>query len=346
MKHINFDLGIKVISHAGYVPQENRYSNIELMKVHPAFMDQPQGRLAIFSRRMTEEFGFLNRSLSHLPGTPISPTELTTEDLAFKAMKMVEEKAPEWKPELFIHGTTTTSRYTGSQATSLAGQMGWHLPSYETRCGCATALGSMHLAWSLLKGPYTKVAIACAETLSKVINPNNRDDWFGMSDGAASIYIEKDEVNPDFKVIGSVFFTKGEHADLYTTTATLPPHQPGFESGGYFLNGDAGKLRIEAKDGYNEMLSLLLPDSKDRASVNWVIPHQVNLQLVKEVKEENSIGGELVLNAQEVGNIGGSSILYTLSECLSKSLFKKGDRILFMSVGGGLSVAGQIWEKC
>lgn len=346
MKHINFNLHVKIISSAGYIPENSFYTNIELMKVHPEFKDQPDTRLGIFSRRMAEEFGFLKRSLTHLPGTPITPQELTSEDLALTSIKKAQAKVPHWTPDVFIHGTTTTSRYTGSQATSLAGSMKWHLPSFETRCGCSTSLGSMHLAWSLLKGPFEKVAISCSETLSKVINPKNRDDWFGMSDGAATIYVEKNDQNPDFKIIGSVFFTKGEFADLYTTTATLPPSQEGLDKGGYFLNGDPNRLREEAKSGYNEMLKLLIPKEEDRASIRWIIPHQVNLALIKEVKAENNIGGDFILNAQEVGNIGGSSVLYTLCESLDKSLFKKGDRILLMSVGGGLSVSGQLWERC
>ena len=346
MKRIHFNLGIKIVASARFIPTETRYTNIELMKIHPAFKDQPESRLGIFSRRIVEEFGFLSRALVHLPGSPLTKDETTSEHLALTALKQVEKSASNWKPDLFIHGTTTTSRYSGSQGTALAGMMDWHLPSYETRCGCATSLASMHMAWSMMAGPFRKIAICCSETMSKVINAQNRDDWFGMSDGAAAMFVEREDNNPEYRIVDSVFFTKGELSDLYTTRAPLPPSQDGIDSAGYFLNGDPLRLREEAKLGYNEMINLLLPNKQDREKINWVLPHQVNLQLLREVKSENGISGELLLNAQEVGNLGGTSILYSLCEAQDRKLFKKGDRILMMSVGGGLSIAGQVWEKC
>lgn len=350
MKSFDLNLPIKVKSVGTYVPTEFRFSNLEILRRHPEFQGQNDVRLNIFARRILEEFGFENRSLIHFPGTPPTDSEMTSEELALKVLQQTKSNLvmadSGWNPQLLVHGTTTTSRYTGSQATSLAGEMGWHVPSYETRTGCATALGCMHLTWMMMKAGYDRAAVVTSETLSKVINPKYRDDWFGMGDGAASFFVEKaEEKNADFKVLRSVFFTKGEFAELYTTPASLPPTEEGLESGGYYLHGDPLKLREQAKIGYQEMLDLLLPRTEDRQRLRWIIPHQVNLALVKEVKKEMNLGGEVLWSADRIGNIGGSVVLYTFCENYQKDLFKSGDLILMMSVGGGLSIAGQLWEK-
>lgn len=346
MKRANLDLGLRIRAAAGHIPSDCMYTSVEIMRRHPEFQGQSEGRYQIFSRRMIEEYGFEKRALTHFPGTPFAPNEQSTETLALISLRAAMAQAPGWTPDVFVHGTTTSSRYTGSQATSIAGTVGWHLPSYETRCGCATSLGSMHLVWTLIKGGMEKAALTCSETLSKVINPASRDDWFGLGDGAATLFVERDETNPEFRVLRSVYFTKGELADLYTTPALLPPTAEALAAGGYFLKGDPLRLREEAKKGYNEMLSALIPEESERRKLKWIVPHQVNLGLVREVVAENELPGELILNAQEIGNIGGTSILYSLTDAINKKTFASGDRFLMMSVGGGLSIAGQLWEKC
>ena len=51
------------------------------------------------------------------------------------------------------------------------------------------------------------------------------------------------------------------------------------------------------------------------------------------------------MNNNEIGNIGGASVLYTLSDAIQKNTFQAGDQILMMSVGGGLSYSMHLWEK-
>lgn len=349
MRAMELNLGLSIVGSANFLPPDKAFTNLEILRRHPEFQGQSETRLNIFARRIQQEFGFGTRNLVHFPGTPIDPHELTSEDLAKSALQKAFAATPllqpdqKFQPDVLIHGTTTTSRYTGSQATALAGAMGWSIPSYETRTGCATSLGVLHLGWILMQAGFSRLALSVGETLSKVINPLYRDDWFGMGDGASCLLLEKKQDHPQLRVRRSVFWTQGQFADLYTTPATLPPHQSGLSEGRYFLHGDPLQLREQAKKGYLEMLELLLPSPADRQSLRWIVPHQVNLGLVKEVVQDGKLAGEILWSAQEIGNIGGSSVMYTFVDHWQKGTFQKGDRILLMSVGGGLSIAGQLW---
>lgn len=53
---------------------------------------------------------------------------------------------------------------------------------------------------------------------------------------------------------------------------------------------------------------------------------------------------ELVWSADRVGNLGGTSVLFSLAEAWERRTFEPGDEILMMSVGGGLSYAMQHWR--
>src|SRR5262249_12679599 len=94
-----------------------------------------------------------------------------------------------------------------------------------------------------------------------------------------------------------------------------------------------------------ELVDALVPDHGERRAFRYVIPHQVSRALIDEVIAETGLGGEVLWNAREFGNLGGASVLFTLADALARNVFAAGDRILFLSVGGGLSMAGQIWES-
>ena len=79
--------------------------------------------------------------------------------------------------------------------------------------------------------------------------------------------------------------------------------------------------------------------------IQYFIPHQVNLSLILKVQDKYTFYPKRIWDAREIGNIGGSSILYSLSKLLKEHTFKSGDHILMMSVGGGISSSFQVWEK-
>lgn len=319
------------------------FSNIDLLRMNPDCKDWSEKKLELMSARITQEIGFTNRNWAHIPATPFTPDEPTTESLAFEATaRALNAKT---NVELFIHGTTTTRRYSGSQASSIMGQLGISCPAYETKAGCSTSLATLHMAYGFLSMGYPNVLVSVAETMSKVIHPQRRDDWFGMADGAATIWLEKANASQAQAIVLKSFFsTQGKLVDLYTTPADLPPRKEALENFGYCLTGDALALRAHAKEHYLEMLKNFLATPQDRQSIKWIVPHQVSRALTEEVKREADISGELLWSADRFGNLGGSAVLFTLAEALENKVFRPKDRVLLMSVGGGLSFACQLLE--
>lgn len=343
--NLNINLGIRIRSF-GTAVARNCFTNVDILKRHPQFKDQPEARLKIFSRRIEDEYGFDTRYMSHFPNDPMSDADETSESLALSALQTCSKGALNFIPDILIHGTTTTSRYSGSQATALAGKMSWPIASYEMKAGCATATAGLHLLWMMFNSEFYKFGVVSfAETMSKLINSNYRDDWFGLADGSAALFIERNEENPQFRVIRSVFTTKGQYADLYTTPGVLPPHAAQDLSSDFTLHGDATELSRQAHIGYSELLKSLFDGQENlRKKIKWILPHQVNKQLVHQVQKDNDLSGEIFWIADKYGNIGGSTIAFAICKALEKNIFEKGDLILIMSVGGGLSLAGQLWE--
>lgn len=341
-------LGVKVLGHGRSWPGERPVSNAELLARDPEQQGRPPEALEALGRKLTARLGFSQRYLARLPGAtsePPRPDEETSESLALAAARRALNGRSGAELEAFIHGTTTTSRYTGSQAAAILGRLESHAAAWELKAGCSTSLASLHLAVGLLGSGYGNVLVSCAETLSKVMNPALKETWYILADGGAALWLRREPVTPDFEIRQCLYATDGTLVDLYTTPGKLPPDRATLEQGGYCMFGDGARLRKEALRRYREMLQALFPGGRGLERIRWVVAHQINRKLIEQVCQESGLSARLVWSADRFGNLGGTSVLFSLSEALEQGLFEPGDSVLLMSVGGGLSFAMQHWVK-
>lgn len=326
-------------------PEGPALTNAELLAQHPDTKGKPEALLQELGKRVARAYGFEERYMTRKPWDKPNTKEESSESLSIKAVAQLFRENPRYKPEAFLLGSTTTRRYTGSQATSVLAKFGLEIPAYELKAGCSTSLATLHLSQALMAQGYESVLVSCAETLSKVVHPEVRETWFGLADAGAAIALRKVKSKGHFKILKSVYSTDGTLVDLYTTPGDLPPTQAAIEQHGYALSGDATQLKDHAKKRYLEMIQALLPTKKDRAGVKWIICHQVNRLLTDEVIQESGLAGEVIWDADKFGNLGGTSVLFSFAHAIEQKRFKKNDTIFFMSVGGGLSFAAQVWKK-
>jgi 3-oxoacyl-[acyl-carrier-protein] synthase-3 len=349
MKTLEPNLKVKVLGTGRAWPGGAPVTNADLLALQPHYQGRSRESLEALGRRLEKRLGFRQRYLARMPrfGAPEPPPEdeETSETLALRAATQALGGRPGEQVQAFVHGTTTTSRYTGSQAAAILGQLGGHAPAYELKAGCSTSLASLHLAFSLLGAGYDNVLVSCAETLSKVMNPAQGETWFLLADGGGAVWLQREEREPDFEIRRCFYATDGQLVDLYTTPGKLPPHRAALESGGYVMVGDGSRLREEALRRYLFMLERLFPQGRGLERISWLIPHQINRRLVEEVCEKAGLRARVVWSAERFGNLGGTSVVFSLAEAWEQRLFAPGDEVLLMSVGGGLSFAMQHWVK-
>ena len=174
------------------LPDGEPLSNSEILAHHPDTSGKPAKVLAEFKR----EF-----SVSTISGNGIfrdclgerEKARVVPPNSSLSRGSEALHCSPDRSPECVIMGSTTSCRYTGSQATAILGRLGVEAPAYETEAGCSTSLASLSLAQSLLISGYRDVLVSCAETLSKIIHPEIPEIWFGLADGGAALWLERAE---------------------------------------------------------------------------------------------------------------------------------------------------------
>lgn len=325
------------------LPDGPPVTNVAILQHFPRTSDKSQIFLEKFAEKISEEFGFYTRYWCHKPWEPLDDSrQLTAESLAIQAVQNLFTHYTPKSIQAFLLGSTTNKRFTGSQAAAVLGKLGIDAPAYDLKTGCSTSLSTLHMAYALMALGYRNILVSCAETLSKVIDPHNEKTWIGLADGAAALFLEKND-HGNFSVEKTFFSTDGQYVEAFTTQGVFPPTQEQIETIGYHLSGDETLMKELAYTKYTQMLSHLLPSAKERDEITWVIPHQVNRHLVELIlREQQMTDKEIIWDADKIGNIGGASILYSLARAVEEKIFDRPGKILLLSVGGGLSYAGQV----
>jgi 3-oxoacyl-[acyl-carrier-protein] synthase-3 len=72
--------------------------------------------------------------------------------------------------------------------------------------------------------------------------------------------------------------------------------------------------------------------------VDWVVPHQANLRIIKGTAKKMGVPMEkVILTVQDHGNTSAASIPLALSVAMKNGQIKKNNLILTEAIGGGLA---------
>src|SRR5690606_39023412 len=75
--------------------------------------------------------------------------------------------------------------------------------------------------------------------------------------------------------------------------------------------------------------------------VSWVVPHQANERILRAVSKRVGIPFErFVMTIAKYRNTSAASVSMALGWAAEEGIFQTGDRIIFCSVGAGLTFAG------
>ncbi|GAB3749983.1 3-oxoacyl-ACP synthase III family protein [Spirosoma pomorum] len=169
---------------------------------------------------------------------------------------------------------------------------------------------------------------------------NDRDTMSGhlWGDGAAALYITKErQSEQDFKIQG--LLTGGAaHSQKATTGVMLRPAE-----GGVSMPHGRDVFIHACQYMPKATLDILERCHVDLSDVNYVLPHQANLRISRNVMNTlNLPEDKLISNIQYLGNTGCAGCAIGLSENWDK--FKKGERIIVTVFGGGYSYGAMLIE--
>jgi 3-oxoacyl-[acyl-carrier-protein] synthase-3 len=79
--------------------------------------------------------------------------------------------------------------------------------------------------------------------------------------------------------------------------------------------------------------------------IAYIVPHQANIRIIEYAAKRNKIGlDKFYINLDRFGNTSSASIPIALCEMDRKGLLKKGDKLILVGFGGGLTSGAFLLE--
>jgi 3-oxoacyl-[acyl-carrier-protein] synthase III len=246
---------------------------------------------------------------------------------------------------------TATADYFGTPSTACIVQNkigAKKAAAMDITAGCTGFVYGLETAVGLLSinSERKRALLIGSEILTKMVNWNERKVCVLFGDGAGAVVVEK--TGADNKgVLQSVLHADGSGSE------SLVMRRGGTRNP--FIKGETVDLPIHiemnGQEVYNFAVGAIAETIEELMKVGnigiddiaWIVPHQANARIIQAARRRLHIPAEkFYLNIEEYANTSSASIPIALDEMNRGGKLKKGDLILTVGFGGGLTYGGNI----
>ncbi len=340
-------MAIEIIATGRAVPAQ-RITNADLAKKIDTSDEWIRSHTGIGSRHIADE----NTSTSDL-ATEASLRALEQLVESGRA-DSVEEAAASL--DIIIVGTTTPD-FNGFPSTACLVQDrigAKRAGASDIAAGCTGFVYAMEMAAGILNmGSQRKRALVIgAELLSRLINWEDRSTCVLFGDGAGAVILEKTEApsqGPGRRgLMRSILGAEGDGAEhlVLRRGGTRNPWKKGevVELAPHIEMNGRAVYNFAVRAVTETIETLLEQEGLSAADLAYIIPHQANARIVQAAAKRLNISEDkFYLNIEEYANTSAASIPLALDEVARAGKLKKGDIILTVGFGAGLTYAGNIF---
>lgn len=284
----------------------------------------------------------------------IAAPEQATSDLAYEASLQALADA-ETKPEeldLIIVATETPDYKYPSTACLLQAKLGAKKAAcFDLSAGCSGFVYGFGIgSQSIVSGLYKKILLVGAETLSRITDWTDRNTCVLFGDGAGAAVLGRVEkgcgvLSLDLGADG----TGGGHliqpaggSRNPATHATVDAHDHTIHMDGQDVFKFAARKMPAACKKVLQKAGMTIDD------IALLVPHQANMRIIDNAIAHLKIDRDKVwINIDKHGNMSAACIPVSLAEAQGAGRLHKGDNIILVAFGAGLTWAGALvkWAK-
>ena len=266
-----------------------------------------------------------------------------TSDLAVEASKKALSQAglSAEDIDLIILATVTPDNFTPSTACIVQDKLGaknaW---AFDINAACTGFIYALKLGKSLIRSGEAKNALIIgAETLSKALNWEDRGSCVLFGDGAGATVLTSTEEDCGIKCVNvKSDGSKGDSLVIQGLPLNSPFKDRKEVSENYINMNGREIFKFATKVMEESTVDILEKENIKIEEIDVIIPHQANLRIIDYVGKRLGIPREkFVTNLQNYGNTSGASIPIALCEAIDDGKVKRGDNIIMVGFGGGLT---------
>ncbi|MHB1134833.1 MAG: beta-ketoacyl-ACP synthase III [Chloroflexota bacterium] len=317
-------LHAQIIGWGKYVPHKV-LTNCELARTVDTSDEWIRSRTGILERRIAD------------------PKE-STSTLAMRAAQAAIEMA-DFSPrhiDLVIVATLTPDYPFPSVACQVQDALGIpNAAAFDLSAGCTGFIYALGVASRLIStGAYKTALVIGAETLSRIVDWEDRNTCVLFGDGAGAVLLQATEGPTG--LLDCILGSDGSGSDLLYVPAggcrkpscadTVQARQHFVKMNGPEVYRFAVDAMVRASRELIERTGIAMDD------VELVIPHQANARIIAAATKALKLPPERVYtNLARYGNTSGASIPLALCEAVEEGRVKERDHVLLVGFGAGLT---------
>ncbi|HOJ11688.1 MAG TPA: beta-ketoacyl-ACP synthase 3, partial [Clostridiales bacterium] len=223
--------------------------------------------------------------------------------------------------------------------------------AFDINAACTGSVYGLTIANQFITtGFYKYVLIVCCEGLSRIVDWKDRSTCVLFGDGAAAMVMGP--VEDGYGVLSSHIGADGTLGHNITIPCCYLNEEeinkrPGNNKMVLWMDGSevfkfAVRVMAQATEKVLEQSGYSIDDIK------LIIPHQANIRIIDGASKRLNISSDRIFtNVHKYGNTSSVSIPLALDESLREGRVKKGDNIILVGFGGGLTWASALikWAK-
>ncbi|MDI3542637.1 MAG: 3-oxoacyl-[acyl-carrier-protein] synthase [Candidatus Atribacteria bacterium] len=212
--------------------------------------------------------------------------------------------------------------------------------SCDLEAGCTGFVYALSLAEKYLRGGGgEKALVVGAETLSKILDWQDRSTCvlFGDGAGAAVLGLSEEE-----GILATYLGSDGGGAHLLELPAgcsRMPASLDTVNNRLHYIKMNGNEVfKFAVKIMEEASLEVIKRGNVEIDEVSLFIPHQANIRIINSAAKRLSIPEEKVfVNVHKYGNTSSASIPLALDEACREGKIKRGDLVLLVGFGAGLT---------
>jgi len=252
------------------------------------------------------------------------------------------------RPDLIINASLTPTQLIPDTSVFVQNALGFSgIPSFSIHATCLSFVVAFHNAAALLSaGAYQRILVVSSEMASQSRDYDHPESAVLFGDGAAAAVLVPTPEGGTGELLGFKMITLPEHHHLaefqgagtrfHPNADDTRPHHNLFRMRGPAIYK---KAVLTVARTIRQLLDELGMTPSD---VDWVVPHQASGPAIQAIPRFGFPADRIVDIVPEYGNCIAASVPMALYTLVRSGRLERGQTVMFLGTGAGLSVAAAI----
>jgi 3-oxoacyl-[acyl-carrier-protein] synthase III len=240
--------------------------------------------------------------------------------------------------DLIVFATTTPDRVFPSTACLLQQRLDIHgTAAFDVQAVCTGFIYALGIADKFIRTGSSRCALVVgAETLSRIVDWNDRSTSILFGDGAGAVVLEASD---EPGILSTHLHADGSYEHLLTVPAGISAGYDKVQSGQAYVHMQGNEVFKMAVNTLGRIVDETLAHNKlGKSDIDWLIPHQANIRIIQATAKKLKMSMDrVVVTVDEHGNTSAASVPLALDVAVRDGRIQRGETLLMEAFGGGFT---------